>query len=91
VKNRLGMGQLRVRGRGSVFRVIMHKLAGWNVLRAAASKKLRAWVTERVAKTLGAGLSGRFLPVFVVIERLLSDRKDILWEVRSKTDQSVLT
>src|SRR5208337_2379081 len=40
LKNRLGLGRLRVRGRGSVFRVIWHKLAGWNVLRAAASKKL---------------------------------------------------
>ena len=41
LKNRLGMDRLRVRGRGSVFRVILHKVAGWNVLRAAASKKLR--------------------------------------------------
>src|SRR4051794_13950582 len=52
VKNRLGLGRLRVRGRGSVFRVIQHKLAGWNVLRAAASKKLRAWVAEKVARSL---------------------------------------
>ena len=42
LKNRLGLGRLRVRGRGSVFRVVWHKLAGWNVLRAAASTKLRA-------------------------------------------------
>ena len=40
LKNRLGLGRLRVRGRGSVFRVLLHKVAGWNVLRAAASKKL---------------------------------------------------
>ena len=31
LKNRLGLGQLRVRGRGSVFRVLHHKVAGWNV------------------------------------------------------------
>jgi len=42
VKNRLGLGKLPVRGRGIVFRVVWHKLAGWNVLRAAASRKLRA-------------------------------------------------
>ena len=42
LKNRLGLGHLRVRGRGSVFRVLLHKVAGWNVLRAAASEKLRA-------------------------------------------------
>jgi hypothetical protein len=59
LKNRLGMGRLRVRGRGSVFRVILHKLAGWNVLRAAAATKVRAWVAERVAKTLGAGSSAQ--------------------------------
>jgi hypothetical protein len=52
LKNRLGLGQLRVRGRGSVFRVILHKLAGWNVLRAAASTKMRVWVAEQMARTL---------------------------------------
>ena len=50
LKNRLGLGKLPVRGRGSVFRVVWHKLAGWNVLRAAASTKLRAWVAEQVAR-----------------------------------------
>ena len=68
MKNRLGLGRLRVRGRGSVFRVIQHKVAGWNVLRAAASEKLRAWVRTQVAATLKAGesaLTGRF-PAFVL-------------------------
>src|SRR5271157_4734517 len=58
LKNRLGLKRLRVRGRGSVFRVILHKLAGWNVLRAAASKKMRAWVSVQVAQTLKGGGSG---------------------------------
>jgi hypothetical protein len=58
LKNRLGLGRLRVRGRGSVFRVLLHKVAGWNVLRAAASKKLRAWVRTRVAETLTGSESG---------------------------------
>ncbi len=58
LKNRLGLGRLRVRGRGSVFRVILHKVAGWNVLRAAASAKLRAWVKTQVAQTLKSGGSG---------------------------------
>jgi hypothetical protein len=49
LKNRLDMGRLRVRGRGSVFRVILNKVAGWNVLRAAASEKMRALIKERVA------------------------------------------
>ncbi len=56
LKNRLGLKRLKVRGRGSVFRVILHKVAGWNVLRAAASTKLRAWVGAQVAQNLkGAG------------------------------------
>ncbi|MGO9922823.1 MAG: transposase [Isosphaeraceae bacterium] len=58
LKNRLGLARLKVRGRGSVFRVILHKVAGWNVLRAAASTKLRAWVSSQVAQTLDAGKSG---------------------------------
>jgi hypothetical protein len=58
LKNRLGLGRLKVRGRGSVFRVILHKVAGWNVLRAAASTKLRAWVSVQVAQTLKGGESG---------------------------------
>ncbi len=58
LKNRLGLKRLRVRGRGSVFRVILHKVAGWNVLRAAASKKLRAWVSGAVAQTLKGAESG---------------------------------
>ena len=58
LKNRLGLDRLRVRGRGSVFRVILHKVAGWNVLRAAASKKLRAWVSREVARTLKGAESG---------------------------------
>lgn len=68
LKNRLGLDRLRVRGGGSVFRVILHKAAGWNVLRAAASKKLRAWVTREVAQTLKGAESGptRRLCAFVL-------------------------
>ena len=58
LKNRLGLGRLPVRGRGSVFRVILHKVAGWNVLRAAASQSLRAWVRTQVARTLKGSESG---------------------------------
>jgi hypothetical protein len=57
LKNRLGLGRLRVRGRGSVFRVILHKVTGWNVLRAAEA--LRARVRAAVNRTLKAGESGQ--------------------------------
>jgi hypothetical protein len=58
LKNRLGLGRLRVRGRGSVSRVILHKVAGWNVLRAAATQTMRAWVRDKMAETLKGGGSG---------------------------------
>jgi hypothetical protein len=57
LKNRLGLGRLRVRGRGSVFRVILHKVAGWNLLRAAAAEKMCAWVRIQVAEAMKVGES----------------------------------
>jgi Transposase DDE domain len=69
LKNRLGMKRLRVRGRGSVFRVILHKVAGWNVLRAAASEKMRAWIKTQVAGTLKGGGDGANEPACAPIMR----------------------
>jgi hypothetical protein len=59
LKNRLRLGKLRVRGRGSVYRVIWHKVAGWNLLRAAASQKVRAVVAAAMARGLGLGGSAQ--------------------------------
>jgi hypothetical protein len=69
LKNRLGLACLRVRGRGSVFRVILHKVAGWNVLRAAASKKLRAWVSVQVTQTMKVGESGSIARFYATVLR----------------------
>jgi Transposase DDE domain len=55
VKRRLGLGQLRVRGRRAVNHAIYLKVAGWNLLRAAASGKLRGRVARAWAQ-LGAAL-----------------------------------
>lgn len=55
VKRRLGLGQLRVRGRRAVNHAIYLKVAGWNLLRAAASGKLRGRVARRLAR-IGAAL-----------------------------------
>ena len=60
LKNRLGLGRLRVRGRGAVFRTLFLKVSGWNVLRAAASEKLHAIVRNELAKLLGAGWAWPF-------------------------------
>jgi hypothetical protein len=55
VKRRLGLGQLRVRGRRAVNHAIYLKVAGWNLLRAAASGKLRGRVARAWAR-IGAAL-----------------------------------
>ena len=71
LKNRLGLGRLRVRGRGSVYRVILHKAAGWNVLRAAAATKLRAWVSAQVAQAFKRGGFGQNEGIFAPFVRPL--------------------
>jgi hypothetical protein len=78
LKNRLGLERLRVRGRGSVFRVIMHKLTGWNVLRAAASTKMRAWVSNQVAQTFKGGESGPNEQLFASVLLLRDDCETVL-------------
>jgi hypothetical protein len=50
LKRRLGLGRLRVRGRKAVFHALYLKVAGWNLLRAAASGKLRGLVGQRTAR-----------------------------------------
>ena len=49
LKRRLGLGKLRVRGRKAVFHAIYLKVAGWNLLRAAASGRLTAAARVRLA------------------------------------------
>lgn len=55
LKRRLGLGQLRVRGRRAVNHALYLKGAGWNLLRAAASGKLRGRVAAAMAR-MGAAL-----------------------------------
>src|SRR5208337_4043084 len=49
--------------------------AGWNVLRAASSKKLRAWVAEQMARLLKRGESALFGTCFGALLRL-DERRD---------------
>ena len=81
LKNRLGLGHLSVRGLGSVSRVLLHKVAGWNVLRASASTKLKAWVASRVAETLGRGASGRSGGRFGHVGHLVGRAERVFWLV----------
>ena len=54
IKRRLGLGQLRIRGRRAVNQAIYLKVAGWNLLRAAASGKLRSRVARALARLRAA-------------------------------------
>jgi hypothetical protein len=47
-KRRVGLGQLRVRGRKAVFHALYLKVAGWNLLRAVASGRLAAAAKARL-------------------------------------------
>ena len=49
LKRRTGLGQLRVRGRPAVFNAIYLKIAGWNILRAAACAKMREFLRKKAA------------------------------------------
>jgi len=47
LKRRVGLGQLRVRGRPAVFHAIYLKIAGWNILRASVCAKMHEIVCAR--------------------------------------------
>jgi len=52
LKRRTGLGQLRVRGQPAVFRSILLKVTGWNILRASACAKMREIVYERAQRAV---------------------------------------
>ena len=63
IKRRLGLGQLRVRGRRAVAHALYLKVAGWNLLRAAASGQLRGLVARALARLEAARA---FWPVLAI-------------------------
>lgn len=54
-KGKLGLDRLRVRGSPAVSYKILMKFAGWNVLRAAASEKLREKLSKKEQKRAESG------------------------------------
>ena len=48
VKRRTGLDRLRVRGKKSVYHSILLKVCGWNILRAAAAQKMRAFIAQKM-------------------------------------------
>jgi hypothetical protein len=83
LKRRLGLGQLRVRGLRAVSHALYLKVAGWNLLRAAASGKLRRRVAAALARlghALVFWLANRFVARWLGIVR--ADRRrheDFRW------------
>ena len=75
LKNRLGLGWLSVRGQTAVSRKLLHKVTGWNVLRAASSETIRAIVGGMIVKLYGAEWLGQSGPFSAVISRF----RDGLW------------
>jgi hypothetical protein len=55
IKSCMGMRRLRVRGSSAVFMAIILKIAGWNILQAVKSKKMRSII---------AAIIGNFLLIF---------------------------
>jgi len=49
LKRRVGLARLRVRGKARVSHTILLKVAGWNILQAASSAKIRDLVAERAS------------------------------------------
>jgi len=61
IKQRTGLSRLRVRGKKSVFHAIRLKIAGWNVLQAARSDKMRKHVAGQMEKHSQKGYGAQLL------------------------------
>lgn len=64
IKRKTGLDRLRVRGEKSVFNVIFLKTAGWNILRAASSKKMKEKIAQLIEKAIENKESTKNSPVF---------------------------
>ena len=84
LKRRLGLGRLRVRGQRAVFHAIYLKVAGWNLLRAAASGRLRQKVAAYLAQLgLAPALDGLDKARLGVVRRLEVDKSSELSSIPS--------
>lgn len=84
LKRRTGLGRLRVRGQPGVFRCILLKVAGWNILRTAACAKMRQIVYARAnaalfglyflfmkwARILGSALTSQRMQTLLHLQRV---------------------
>jgi IS5 family transposase len=68
LKRVTGLGRLRVRAKASVFQSLLLKVAGWNILRAASSKRLMR------------SLKGLLTALFRLIELLAKQRQTMAFD-----------
>jgi hypothetical protein len=86
LKQCTGLGRLRVRGEPAVFNAIYLKIAGWNVMQAAKSKKMREILAHPgKLEALHARLAGVlghfcvFIKHFIAFHRCI---RTVIWEFR---------
>ena len=82
LKRKTGLGQLRVRGRPAVFHAIYLKVAGWNMLRAAACAKMRKIVYERANQAVLGPLFTILRPPMEIISVRIARKKQMTAYVR---------
>ena len=81
LKRRLGFGRLRVRGMKAVSHVLYLKVAGWNLLRAAAALKIgRFWVRKGLRDRICRWLRRLYRPASAVT---LRDQSGVSIEIRT--------
>jgi len=76
LKRRMGLGKLRVRGKKSVFNVVLLKVTGWNIFRAAAAI---ARTAKRAIQTQIKSSGGLVWPRFVAFASRALGRGPLTW------------
>ena len=74
IKRKTGLDRLRVRGTASIDHAILMRIAGWNILRAACSKKMKAMIREetrrQAAHTLFGHLNDLITGLFAILKTI---------------------
>ena len=89
LKRRTGLGRLRVRGQPHVFRSILLKVAGWNILRAAVCAKMREIVYARAGVAFSC-CDRYYLPVRLLGLGPIKQLKEDLSAISKPSPESTL-
>ncbi len=84
IKRKLGLDRLRVRGSPAVSYKIWMKFAGWNVLRAAASEKLRQKLDKKRQKRAQSSRNTGFGHVLTI---LMTATRRLIWHFQCLHEQ----